>query len=223
MNLIEVKNLTKKYNNEVALNNVNLNIKKGEFLMILGRSGSGKSTLLHLLAGIDKPSSGGVFFLGKDIYKMKKKSLLNFRRNNISIVYQSYNLFESLSVLENILLPAQISGKDILYEDIVIRLNLSDKLDKLPSSLSGGERQRVALARSLINNPKIILADEPTGNLDPKSRDEIMKLLKKYNKEGRTIVMVTHDYALLKYASRVVKLNDGRVISVEKKINNRKH
>lgn len=166
MNLVEIKNLTKKYAETSALENVNLKIKKGEFVMIVGSSGSGKSTLLHLLAGIDRPTSGSVLIGGTDIFTLSDSKLVFFRRDNISLVYQAYNLLNNLTVLENILLPQKIKGdKNENYQELVKILNLSDKLNCFPNELSGGGQQRVAIARALINNPKIILADEPTGAL----------------------------------------------------------
>ncbi len=226
MNIIEIKNLTKKYDNTFALNNVSLRIKKGEFVMIVGKSGSGKSTLLHLLCGIDEPTDGIVKINNTNIFELNNKDLAFFRRENIGLVFQSYNLLPALTVKENILLPTYISGrkKDNL-KDIISILSLEDKLDSMPYELSGGGKQRVAIARALINDPKIILADEPTGNLDSKSSIEIMEYLKKCNKRGKTILMVTHDNELLKYATRIIKIRDGKVVEskYEKKNNKFKY
>lgn len=226
MNIIEIKNLTKKYDNTFALNNVSLRIKKGEFVMIVGKSGSGKSTLLHLLCGIDEPTDGIVKINNTNIFELNNKDLAFFRRENIGLVFQAYNLLPALTVKENILLPTYISGrkKDNL-KDIISILSLEDKLDSMPYELSGGGKQRVAIARALINDPKIILADEPTGNLDSKSSIEIMEYLKKCNKRGKTILMVTHDNELLKYATRIIKIRDGKVVEgkYEKKNNKFKH
>lgn len=226
MNIIDIKNLTKKYDNTFALNNVSLRIKKGEFVMIVGKSGSGKSTLLHLLCGIDEPTDGIVKINNTNIFELNNKDLAFFRRENIGLVFQSYNLLPALTVKENVLLPTYISGrkKDNL-KDIISILSLEDKLDSMPYELSGGGKQRVAIARALINDPKIILADEPTGNLDSKSSIEIMEYLKKCNKRGKTILMVTHDNELLKYATRIIKIRDGKVVEgkYEKKNNKFKH
>jgi len=226
LNIIEIKNLTKKYDNTFALNNVSLRIKKGEFVMIVGKSGSGKSTLLHLLCGIDEPTDGIVKINNTNIFELNNKDLAFFRRENIGLVFQSYNLLPALTVKENILLPTYISGrkKDNL-KDIISILSLEDKLDSMPYELSGGGKQRVAIARALINDPKIILADEPTGNLDSKSSIEIMEYLKKCNKRGKTILMVTHDNELLKYATRIIKIRDGKVVEskYEKKNNKFKY
>lgn len=226
MNLVEIKNLTKKYGNTYALKNVSLKIKPKEFVMIVGKSGSGKSTLLHTLAGIDEPTEGEVIINDTNIFSLNDKELTFFRRDNIGIVYQAYNLLPSLNVKENILLPTYITKREKnKLSEIIGTLNLKDKLDSMPSELSGGGKQRVAIARALINNPKIILADEPTGNLDQKSSEEIMKLLKKYNQKGQTIIMVTHDTELLKYATRIITLSDGKIIkdSYAKKNNMGKH
>jgi len=226
LNIIEIKNLTKKYDNTFALNNASLRIKKGEFVMIVGKSGSGKSTLLHLLCGIDEPTDGIVKINNTNIFELNNKDLAFFRRENIGLVFQSYNLLPALTVKENILLPTYISGrkKDNL-KDIISILSLEDKLDSMPYELSGGGKQRVAIARALINDPKIILADEPTGNLDSKSSIEIMEYLKKCNKRGKTILMVTHDNELLKYATRIIKIRDGKVVEskYEKKNNKFKY
>lgn len=226
MNIIEIKNLTKKYGKTYALKNVSLRIKQGEFIMIVGKSGSGKSTLLHILSGIDEPTKGSVVINNTNILELGNKDLAFFRRNNIGLVFQSYNLLPALNVKENILLPTYITGRspDNL-KDIVNILSLEDKLDSMPNELSGGGKQRVAIARALINDPKIILADEPTGNLDSKSAVEIMEYLRKCNKKGKTIIMVTHDNELLKYATRIIKLQDGKIVGKrnEKKNNMVKH
>ena len=226
MNIIEIKNLTKKYDNAFALKNVSLKIKKGEFIMIVGKSGSGKSTLLHILSGIDEPTKGSALINGTNIFELNNKDLAFFRRENIGLVFQSYNLLPALTVKENILLPTYITGRNSdKLKDIVNILSLEDKLDSMPNELSGGGKQRVAIARALINDPKIILADEPTGNLDSKSSIEIMEYLKKCNKQGKTIIMVTHDNELLKYATRIIRIVDGKIVGNknDKKINMVKH
>lgn len=213
MNIVEIKNLSKSYGDLSALNNINLKVKDKEFLMVIGKSGSGKSTLMHIIAGIDIPDQGLVLINNTDIFNLKDSELTYFRRDNIGLVYQAYNLLSNLNVKENILLPTYLGKRNKNnFKEIIEILNLKDKLENMPSELSGGGKQRVAIARALINKPKIILADEPTGNLDSKSSIEIMNLLKKYNQKGQTILMVTHDKELLKYATRVITLEDGKII-----------
>ena len=224
MEILNVKKLSKKYgkgeNEFLALNNVSFKVQKGEFIVIVGKSGSGKSTLLHLLGGLDKPSSGSVFINNQDIYKMSDKNLTVFRRKYIGIIYQFYNLIPVLSVKENILLPALFDGRNISdkkINDMLKSLGLLNKADAYPNDLSGGQQQRVAIGRALINHPKILLADEPTGNLDSRNSKHVMKLLEFYNKKYRqTIIMVTHDMSLAKRASRVITMSDGKIIKDEK-------
>ena len=223
MEILNVKKLSKKYgkgeNEFLALNNVSFKVQKGEFIVIVGKSGSGKSTLLHLLGGLDKPSSGSVFINNQDIYKMSDKNLTVFRRKYIGIIYQFYNLIPVLSVKENILLPALFDGRNISdkkINDMLKGLGLLNKADAYPNDLSGGQQQRVAIGRALINHPKILLADEPTGNLDSRNSKHVMKLLEFYNKKHRqTIIMVTHDMSLAKRASRVITMSDGKIIKDE--------
>lgn len=224
MEILNVKKLSKKYgkgeNEFLALNNVSFKVQKGEFIVIVGKSGSGKSTLLHLLGGLDKPSSGSVFINNQDIYKMSDKNLTVFRRKYIGIIYQFYNLIPVLSVKENILLPALFDGRNISdkkINDMLKSLGLLNKADAYPNDLSGGQQQRVAIGRALINHPKILLADEPTGNLDSRNSKHVMKLLEFYNKKYRqTIIMVTHDMSLAKRASRIITMSDGKIIKDEK-------
>lgn len=223
MEILNVSDLCKIYgkgeNEFLALNNISIKVKKGEFIAIVGKSGSGKSTLLHLLGGLDKPDRGNVIINNQDIYKMNDKELTVFRRKYIGFVYQFYNLIPALTVKENILLPALFDGRKISdkkLEELVKKLGLINKMDAYPNDLSGGQQQRVAIGRALINHPKIILADEPTGNLDTRSTKHIVKLLEYYNKKYRqTIIMVTHDLSLAKRTSRIITMRDGKIIKDE--------
>ena len=223
MEILNVKKLCKTYgkdkNKFLALNDVSIRVKKGEFIAIVGKSGSGKSTLLHLLGGLDKPSSGSVIINNQDIYNMSDKDLTVFRRKYIGIVYQFYNLIPALNVKENILLPALFDGRNISdkkLNDLVKSFGLVNKLEFYPNDLSGGEQQRTAIGRALINHPKLLLADEPTGNLDSRNSKYVMKLLEFYNKKYRqTIIMVTHDMGLAKRASRIITMRDGKIIKDE--------
>ena len=213
MEILNVKKLCKTYgkdkNEFLALNDVSIRVKKGEFIAIVGKSGSGKSTLLHLLGGLDKPSSGSVIINNQDIYNMSDKDLTVFRRKYIGIVYQFYNLIPALNVKENILLPALFDGRNISdkrLNDLVKSLGLVNKLEFYPNDLSGGEQQRTAIGRALINHPKLLLADEPTGSLDPENRDEILAILNQLNKNGKTIIMVTHDNKVAESCHRIIRL-----------------
>lgn len=222
--ILNVQNLSKKYvngdNEFLALNNINFKVNKGEFVVITGKSGSGKSTLLHLLAGLDSPSDGLVFINNQNIYNFPDKDMTVFRRKYIGVIYQFYNLIPVLNVKENILLPALFDGRkvdDKRVSDLLKSLGLTNKEEMFPNDLSGGQQQRVAIGRALINRPKILLADEPTGNLDSKNSRYVMKLLKFYNKRFKqTIIMVTHDLSLAKQADRVIVINDGKIIKDEK-------
>ena len=224
MEILNVKKLSKKYgkgeNEFLALNNVSFKVQKGEFIAVVGKSGSGKSTLLHLLGGLDNPSSGSVIINNQDIYKMSDKNLTVFRRKYIGIIYQFYNLIPVLNVKENIMLPALFDGRSISdkkLNDMLKKLGLLNKIDTYPNDLSGGQQQRVAIGRALINHPKILLADEPTGNLDVRNSKHVMKLLEFYNKKYRqTIIMVTHDMSLAKRASRIITMSDGKIIKDER-------
>lgn len=223
MEILNVKNLCKKYGdgeNEIwALDDISFKVQKGEFIAIVGKSGSGKSTLLHLLAGLDLPTSGVVLINNQDIYTMSDKDLTVFRRKYIGFIYQFYNLIPALTVKENIVLPALFDGRKVSEEkidELVKNLGLLNKKDVFPNDLSGGQQQRVAIGRALINKPKIILADEPTGNLDTKNSKHIMKLLEFYNKKYKqTIIMVTHDMSLARRADRIITMLDGKIIKDE--------
>lgn len=220
MEILKVENLSKVYgendNKVVALDNVSLSIQSGEFVAIVGTSGSGKSTLLHLLGGVDKPTSGKVFIENEDIYKLSDDELSIFRRRQVGLIYQFYNLIPILNVKENIILPSSLDGKKVTDErlnEVVAMLNLKDRLDHLPNELSGGQQQRTSIARSIITNPSIILADEPTGNLDIKSSDEVMKILKDINaKYKQTIIMITHNSEIAALADRIIKIEDGKIV-----------
>ena len=220
MNILKIENLKKVYGSgetEVkALDNISFQVEEGEFIAIIGPSGSGKSTLLHSIAGLEKPTSGKVYFYDKDIYKMSKKELTILRRQKIGIIYQFYNLIPTLNVEENITLPIELDRKKIdtkKLDEIIKFLGLEKRKKHLPNELSGGQQQKVAIGRALMINPTIILADEPTGNLDSKSSEEIMKVLKKANKDYKqTIIMITHNLEIAKLADRIIKIEDGKII-----------
>lgn len=220
MKILKVENLSKIYgkgNTEVrALDNISFDVEEGEFIAIIGPSGSGKSTLLHSIAGLERATNGNVYFYDKDIYKMNKKELTILRRQKIGIVYQFYNLIPTLNVKENITLPIELDKRkvdDNKLDKIIEFLNLKNREDHLPNELSGGQQQKVAIGRALIINPIIILADEPTGNLDSKSSNEIMQLLKKANKDYKqTIIMITHNLEIAKLADRIIKIEDGKIV-----------
>ncbi|MDB0441567.1 peptide ABC transporter ATP-binding protein [Clostridioides difficile] len=223
MDILRVENLTKSYGkNETkvdAIKNVSLSIKKGEFIAITGPSGSGKSTLLHLLGGVDRPTSGNVYINDVDIYNLKTKDLAIFRRRNIGLIYQFYNLIPVLNVKENILLPAELDNRKIDKEylnDLMKTLGLSDRENHLPNQLSGGQQQRTSIGRALINRPSIVLADEPTGNLDSKNSKEILELLKvSVKKYNQTLIMITHDKNIALQADRIIGIEDGIIKSDE--------
>ena len=220
MNILETKELKKTYGRGDtavhALDGVDLKISNGEFVAVVGTSGSGKSTLLHMLGGLDRPTSGKVFVDGKDIFSLKDEELTIFRRRKIGFVFQSYNLVPVLSVMENILLPIGLDGgkADKKYIDQVIdTLGLSKKLDSYPSQLSGGQQQRVAIARAIAAKPAIILADEPTGNLDSKTSQDVLGLLKITGERfSQTIVMITHNEEIAQLADRIIRIEDGRIV-----------
>ena len=218
--MLKIENLKRYYKtNDVevrALDGVSFDVEKGEFISIIGASGSGKSTLLHLLGGLDYPTSGKVLIDGTDIYALKDDERTIFRRRNIGFVFQAYNLLPMLNVYENIIIPFGLDGDavDKKYVDSVIDiLEISDQKYKMPNELSGGQQQRVAIARALVTKPSLILADEPTGNLDSKSSSQVVYLLKKINKElGNTILMITHDDAVAQAAERALRIEDGRLV-----------
>ena len=218
--MLKVENLKRYYKtNDVevrALDGVSFNVEKGEFISIIGASGSGKSTLLHLLGGLDYPTSGKVLIDDTDIYALKDDERTIFRRRNIGFVFQAYNLLPMLNVYENIIIPFGLDGDkvDKKYVDSVIDiLEISDQKYKMPNELSGGQQQRVAIARALVTKPSLILADEPTGNLDSKSSSQVVYLLKKINKElGNTILMITHDDAVAQAAEKTLRIEDGRLV-----------
>ena len=220
MNILKVDKVTKIYGKGeakvVALNNISFEVEEGEFIAVIGPSGSGKSTLLHTIAGLEPPTDGNVYFYGKNLYEMSKKQLTILRREQIGIIYQFYNLIPTLNVEENILLPIELDRKKIDKEKlnrITKFLNIDNRKKHLPNELSGGQQQKVAIGRALMIDPKIILADEPTGNLDTKSSDEIIQLLKKANKEYKqTIIMITHNLEIAELADRIIQLEDGKII-----------
>lgn len=220
MALLETKELKKYYGSGEtivrAVDNIDIAIENGEFVAIVGTSGSGKSTLLHMMGGLDRPTSGKVIVDGKDIFSLKDEELTIFRRRKIGFVFQNYNLVPVLNVYENIVLPVQLDGNepDKLYIDKIIRtLGLESKLNNLPNNLSGGQQQRVAIARSLAAKPAIILADEPTGNLDSKTSLDVMGLLKVTSQQFRqSIVMITHNEEIAQMADRIIRIEDGKIV-----------
>jgi len=223
MEILKVENLQKTYGrgeNQIhAVDGISFSVEKGEFVAIVGSSGSGKSTLLHLLGGVDRPSGGKVYIDGKDIYSLNNDKLAIFRRRQVGLVYQFYNLIPILNVEENITLPCRLDGvkvEDERLHELLETLGLSERVKHLPNELSGGQQQRVSIGRALINNPAIVLADEPTGNLDSKASEEIVSLLKLSNKKyNQTIIMITHDHELALHASRIITIDDGKIIKDE--------
>lgn len=222
MEILRVEHLTKKYgqgeNEVIAVNDVSFSVDKGEFVAIIGSSGSGKSTLLHLLGGVDRPTEGKVFIEEKDIYSMNNDMLAIFRRRQVGLIYQFYNLIPILNVEENITLPCELDGKQVdqhRLTELLQTLGLHDRVNHLPNELSGGQQQRVSIGRALMNRPAIVLADEPTGNLDTKSSNEIVELLKISNQEyHQTIVMITHNMEIAKSADRIIQIEDGKILEV---------
>lgn len=225
MNILEVKNLSKIYGKDetkvVALDNVSFSVKQGEFVVIIGPSGSGKSTLLHILGGVDVPTKGSVIINGTDISTLDETNLAIFRRRQIGLIYQFYNLIPILTVEENLTLPLLLDGRkpnQKIIDSLVKTLGLENRLKHLPSQLSGGQQQRVSIGRALTNNPALMLADEPTGNLDSENTKEIISLLKKFNKENnQTLIVITHDERIALAADRVIAIEDGRITRDEVK------
>lgn len=218
--ILETNQLCKFYgtneNQVKAVNNVNIQIKQGEFVAIIGKSGSGKSTLLHMLGGLDTPTKGNVVLSGKDIYQMNEDKLAVFRRRKIGFIFQAFNLVSSINVWENIVLPLGLDGRkvdEVYVNDIISTLGIENRIHNLPNTLSGGQQQRVAIARALVARPEILFADEPTGNLDSKTSDEVIALLKMTAKKyGQTIVMITHDDEIAQVADRILIIEDGKVV-----------
>ena len=224
MEILRVENLNKTYgkgeNQVKAVDNVSFSVQKGEFIAIIGASGSGKSTLLHLIGGVDRPTSGKVFIDGKDIYTLNDDNLAIFRRRQIGLIYQFYNLIPVLNVAENITLPTKLDGRDVdekRLNDLLKTLGLEKRKYNLPNQLSGGQQQRVSIGRAMMNEPALMLADEPTGNLDSKASEEIISLLRLSNKKyNQTVIVITHDEKIALEADRVITIDDGKIIKDER-------
>ena len=224
MEILRVENLNKIYgkgeNQVKAVDNVSFSVEKGEFVAIIGASGSGKSTLLHLIGGVDRPTSGKVFIEGKDIYSLNDDNLAIFRRRQIGLIYQFYNLIPVLNVAENITLPTKLDGRDVdekRLDELLKTLGLEKRKYNLPNQLSGGQQQRVSIGRAIINEPALMLADEPTVNLDSKASEEIISLLKLSNKKyNQTVIVITHDEKIALEADRIITIDDGKIIKDER-------
>lgn len=220
MEILKVEHLVKQYGKDdnavLAVNDISFSVEQGEFVAIVGSSGSGKSTLLHLLGGVDRPTSGKVYIQGEDIYSLNSDKIAIFRRRQVGLIYQFYNLIPILNVKENITLSCELDGRTpdkSELDELINTLGLKDRVTHLPNQLSGGQQQRVSIGRALINHPAILLADEPTGNLDSRSSDEIVELLKLSNqKYNQTIVMITHNLEIAKIADRILRIEDGRLV-----------
>ena len=223
MEILKVEHLSKIYGqgeNEVrALDDVSFSVEKGQFVAIIGPSGSGKSTLLHILGGVDRPTSGKVWLEGQDVFAQNEEQLAIFRRRQVGLIYQFYNLIPVLDVTENITLPVLLDGRKVngkRLQKLLETLNLTDRADHLPNQLSGGQQQRVSIGRALMNAPAVVLADEPTGNLDSKNSQEIVELLKKSNREyGQTLIVITHDESIALQADRLLSIEDGHIVRDE--------
>ena len=224
MELLKVENLTKVYgegeNQTRALDGVSFTVEQGEFLAIIGPSGSGKSTLLHILGGVDRPTVGKVWMNGQDVYAQDEEQLAIFRRRQVGLIYQFYNLIPVLDVVENMTLPVLMDGRKVngeRLEELLETLNLTDRRKNLPNQLSGGQQQRVSIGRALMNAPAVVLADEPTGNLDSKNSAEIVQLLKESNRKYRqTLIVITHDESIALQADRILSIEDGRIVREER-------
>ena len=223
MEILKVENLTKVYGkgeNEVrALNGVSFSVEKGDFVAIIGPSGSGKSTLLHTLGGVDRPTGGKVLVNGQDVYSQSDEQIADFRRREVGLIYQFYNLIPVLNVEENMSLPVLLDGRNVNRDrlrDLIRELDLVGREKHLPNQLSGGQQQRVSIGRALMNSPSIVLADEPTGNLDSKNSHEIVELLKRMNREyNQTLIMITHDESIALQARRIIAIEDGKIVRDE--------
>ena len=224
MEILKIENLTKVYGsgeNEVrALDGVSFSVEKGEFLAIIGPSGSGKSTLLHILGGVDRPTPGKVWLDGQDVYEQDEEQLAIFRRRQVGLIYQFYNLIPVLNVVENMTLPVLLDGRKVNVErlnELVETLGLSERKNNLPNQLSGGQQQRVSIGRALMNAPAVVLADEPTGNLDSRNSQEIVELLRQSNvKYKQTLIVITHDDSIALQADRIIAIEDGRIVRDER-------
>ena len=223
MEILRIEGLSKVYgegSTQVkALDNVSFSVEKGEFLAIIGPSGSGKSTLLHIIGGVDRPSSGKVFMDGQDVYAQDEEALAVFRRRQVGLIYQFYNLIPVLNVVENMSLPVLMDGREVdkdRLEELLETLGLSERRNNLPNQLSGGQQQRVSIGRALMNAPAVVLADEPTGNLDSRNSQEIVELLKLSKKYGQTLIIITHDENIALQADRIIAIEDGRIVRDER-------
>ena len=224
MEILKVENLNKTYgkgeNQVKAVDNISFSVEKGEFVAIIGASGSGKSTLLHLIGGVDRPTSGKVYIDGKDIYTLNDDNLAIFRRRQVGLIYQFYNLIPGLNVSENITLPTKLDGRKVneaKLNDLLKTLGLEKRRNNLPNQLSGGQQQRVSIGRAMMNEPALMLADEPTGNLDSKASEEIISLLRLSNKKyNQTVIIITHDEKIALEADRIITIDDGRIIKDER-------
>ena len=224
MEILKVENLCKTYgkgeNTVKAVDNISFSVERGEFVAIIGASGSGKSTLLHLIGGVDRPTSGKVYIDGKDIYTLNDDNLAIFRRRQVGLIYQFYNLIPVLNVAENITLPTKLDGREVdnkRLNELLITLGLERRRFNLPNQLSGGQQQRVSIGRAMMNEPALMLADEPTGNLDSKASDEIISLLRLSNKKyNQTVIIITHDEKIALEADRIITIDDGKIIKDER-------
>lgn len=224
MEILKVENLCKTYgkgeNTVKAVDNISFSVERGEFVAIIGASGSGKSTLLHLIGGVDRPTSGKVYIDGKDIYTLNDDNLAIFRRRQVGLIYQFYNLIPVLNVAENITLPTKLDGREVdnkRLNELLITLGLEKRRFNLPNQLSGGQQQRVSIGRAMMNEPALMLADEPTGNLDSKASDEIISLLRLSNKKyNQTVIIITHDEKIALEADRIITIDDGKIIKDER-------